>query len=747
MPTFDFPPLLWWGLPFVAAPLLIHLINLLRYRRVRFAAIEFLLASQRKYRSRILLRELLLLALRTAAVLGLVLALAQPRWRHALGALLGGPRAAHVLLIDDSYSMSATASADGRTAFDLARQVVERVLDELAASPGGEELAVGRFSALAAGVAEGGGFDIDRQPLTPELARRVREEVERLAPSAAAPGPRAALAAAADVLGTGSGPARVVWLVSDFREKDWKAGGEAAAVLRQLAGMGVELRLVDCAGPEAGEGAANLTVERLEPAGGVPAAGVLVPFEVDIRNDSSTPQRDVVVDLREDGEPRPGVRIEEIPPNGVVTRRFEARFAAAGGHVLEARLPADVLPPDNTRTGVVDVVDRVDVLVIDGDPRGGRGEGDAFYVTAALAPGAGAPTGLRPRVEPTRALATLDLSAFGSVWLLDPGRLDGPEIAALESYARAGGGVVFFAGPRTDAATVNRSLHREGVGLFPVPLAGAVELLPDASSTPVPDLVVEEHPVVAVFAGQRNPLLDAVRVDRFLAVERGHEPPPESGLRRLLSLRTGAPLVVERPFGAGLVVAVLTTAAPTWNNWSRGNPGWVVALLELESHLARGRRRAAAVEIGDPVVVVLERGIDEAEVDFAVPPGGTIVHRTAVVTDAGTLEARLPAANVPGAYVARWRRGDGTERDRTVAVNVDPEEGRLGRIGSAALAAALPGVAFAYDRADLLDPRAGGLGGTPLARPLLALLVCVLVGEQLLALFASYHGRAAAGPS
>ena len=60
MPAFDFAPLAWWGLPLVAAPVLIHLINLLRHRRVRWAAMELLLASQKKYKTRILLKQLLL---------------------------------------------------------------------------------------------------------------------------------------------------------------------------------------------------------------------------------------------------------------------------------------------------------------------------------------------------------------------------------------------------------------------------------------------------------------------------------------------------------------------------------------------------------------------------------------------------------------------------------------------------------------------------------------------------------------
>ena len=765
MPTFDFLPLLWWGLPFVAAPVIIHLINLLRHRKVPWAAMEFLLASQRKYRTRVLLKQILLLLLRVAAVLGIVLALAQPRWKTALGRMLGGTRTAHVVLLDDSYSMGDT-SAEGRigdsSCFDRGRLVVERICAELAAGPGQQEVAIGRFSAF-----DGKGpqtiqtqtaqtqtaqtqtvqdeFDIRLQAVTPRLVQEVRDELAGQIPSATASGPRAAIAAAAGLIGGGTGAANVIWLVSDFRFKDWKAADETASLLRQLSDAGCELRLVDCAAEGSdGRQPGNLTVERLEMAGGVPATGVLVPLEVAVRNNSDRPIRDVAVELREDGLGRPGLRIAEIPAGGVGTQRFDARFMKAGPHLVEAMIATDAVAADNGRTMAVDVVDRVDVLLIDGDPTGGSRAGDAFYVATALAPGAGAATGLRPRIETPRSLATLDLSSFACIWLLDVERLDTPEIAALEAFTRAGGGVVFFTGPRTKAEVVNRSLHRGGEGLFPVPLAGAVDLLPDAAagSAAVPDVVVEEHPVVAVLSGQRNPLLDAVRIERSMAVERGFEQTATKGLRRLLSLRTGGPLVVERPYGDGMVVAVLSTAAPTWNNWARGNPSWVVVMLELESHLARSRRRAESLEVGDPVTVRLDAAIDEIEVDMAVPPDGTLVHQTAVASPAGGLVATLPQASAAGGYTARWRRLDGTERERIFAVNVVAEEGQLERIGRERLDRVLAGVAFKYDRAESLQPDTTTLAGVPLVKPLLALLAAVLIIEQLVAFSASYHAAA-----
>jgi len=259
---------------------------------------------------------------------------------------------------------------------------------------------------------------------------------------------------------------------------------------------------------------------------------------------------------------------------------------------------------------------------------------------------------------------------------------------------------------------------------------------------------VEEHPVVAVLSGQRNPLLDAVRIERFMAVDRGFDPARAGGLRRLLSLRTGGPLVVERPFGDGLVVVVLSTAAPTWNNWARGNPSWVVVMLELESHLARSRRRAESLEVGDPVAVRLDPTVDEIEVDFSTPPDGTVVHQTAVATEAAPLEAVLPITTVAGGYAARWRRLDGTERERVFAVNVVPEEGQIECLGRDRLDRALSGVKYTYERAETLQPDTTTLAGVPLVKPLLYLLAAVLVIEQLVAFSASYHpsGRGRATP-
>src|SRR5207245_10164986 len=48
----------------ISSPIIIHLINRMRFKRIRWAAMEFLLKSQKRNRRRLIIEQLLLLALR-----------------------------------------------------------------------------------------------------------------------------------------------------------------------------------------------------------------------------------------------------------------------------------------------------------------------------------------------------------------------------------------------------------------------------------------------------------------------------------------------------------------------------------------------------------------------------------------------------------------------------------------------------------------------------------------------------------
>src|SRR5262245_49147485 len=117
-----------WGSLLVSVPVLIHLINMMRQRRVKWAAMEFLLQSQKRYKKWIALKQLLLLLLRMLAVAAIVMMVAQPIWRNEWGELFGGAKTHHIVLLDDSYSM-ADRWGDS-TAFERAKKAVYRLAEQ-----------------------------------------------------------------------------------------------------------------------------------------------------------------------------------------------------------------------------------------------------------------------------------------------------------------------------------------------------------------------------------------------------------------------------------------------------------------------------------------------------------------------------------------------------------------------------------------------------------------------------------------
>ena len=116
---------LTWGFLLVLVPLLIHLINMMRHRRVKWAAMDFLLQSYKRHRKWIWLKQLILLLMRMAAIALAVAMLAQWITRGQWLDIFGGRPTHHYVLLDDSYSMSDRIG--GANAFELGLAAVQRV--------------------------------------------------------------------------------------------------------------------------------------------------------------------------------------------------------------------------------------------------------------------------------------------------------------------------------------------------------------------------------------------------------------------------------------------------------------------------------------------------------------------------------------------------------------------------------------------------------------------------------------------
>ena len=124
-------PAFLWGLLAVAIPVVVHLFNFRRYRKVYFSNVERLSELQTEQRRRRTLRQWLVLAMRVLAVVFLVLAFAQPLIPSSKASVRSGNTVVSIY-VDNSFSMG-NASADG-TLLDAARQKVREVVEAYAVS-------------------------------------------------------------------------------------------------------------------------------------------------------------------------------------------------------------------------------------------------------------------------------------------------------------------------------------------------------------------------------------------------------------------------------------------------------------------------------------------------------------------------------------------------------------------------------------------------------------------------------------
>lgn len=777
---------LTWGFFLVLVPLLIHLINLMRHRRVQWAAMEFLLQSYKKHRRWVWLKQMLLLLARMLAVAAVVAMLAQLVTNRQWTSFFGGKTTHHIVLLDDSYSMSDRVG--GTTAFDRGMQAI-RQIGARASSPeaGPQRFTLIRYSqatravesiALSEPVVE---TDVGNEEVSPlasvagqiadlnavlidaDFDTLIGEKRRAFDVTQLAVGPNAALQLAAQLVAQAEGQQPVVYVVSDFRTDSWQQPEESRQGLERLTELDTELHLVRCvdvARP-------NLAITGLEPAEGTRAAGVPLFVDVTVKNFGREAAEQVQLNVRTNYYPAisstddpgnvkdtvdelPTVLIDRIAAGEAIVRRVQVYFPTAGQHIVTAQLPEDSVPVDNQRWCVVDFPADVPVLLVDGDPN----QRNAYYLDSIFQPGTRAKTGIRPSVQSPgflRDVSIEGLLGFQVVYLLDVDRLDDRAVENLNQYVREGGGVAMFLGPNSNIAFYNQ-WYDDARGLFPVPLDRQDVV---AHRDEAPDMTVVDHPLFRVLLGQRNPFLQDIGIDQYVRAPIGWDRPEASTIRVLAQLTNGQPLVAERRYGEGRVVAFLTTLSPTWNNWAR-LPSFIVVALELQAYLDSVQMGAAPRLVGTPIDLELSVSDFRPETRFVLPSVNSsqprVLQRTA--SPYGGEDAKLMMVSLgraatqlggvgetdrSGVYEAWPQRLDAQSDVRRYSLNVDTRESDLAIVDSTQLADELNGIAIEIHQPDEISYATSDSSSFSWSQLLLFGLIGLLLGEQLLAYSASYH--------
>ncbi len=754
---------LTWGFLLPLVPLLIHLINMMRHQRVQWAAMDFLLASYKKSRRWVWLRQFILLALRMIAMILIVAMLARLVTDRQKLLLFGQSVTHHYVLLDDSYSMG--DSGAGSSAFDNAYRIIRSLVTQAAQEGSRHKLTLIRFSRASGGANGRIAADFEGEAIDNRIDLLLEQRRREIEVTDLAIGPGAALDAVIRLLDQQRGETNQVYVLSDFRSREWESPAELKSRLVKIEQGGrAETSLIRCVPAEHG----NLGIVSVAPAEDIRAAGVPLYFVVKVKNQGSKTATKVQLRIRtllydtagvatadpDKEKPQidelPVVLIDEIKPGETLEQRVQVYFATTGEHTVEAMLPEDAVAADNRRSCTIDFPADLPVLIVDGSP----GQTESFFLSSIFQPGGRVKTGIRVTTQPAsylRDVSDTELAKFDSIYVLDVDRLEARAATRLEEFARRGGGVCFFVGKNVNFEAYNRILYRDGAGIFPAPLGEVAELDARTEETP-PDLEVTEHPVFGVFLAERSSFLQQVTIRQHAKAPANYVAPPDLAVSVPAKLRNGDPLVLERSFGKGRVVAFLTSLSPDWNDWAQ-NPSLVVICLRLQPHLSAARHPFADRRVGEPLKIELDPASYRPNVRFVTPDvlaGATReVDRTAkkpsekdlnlVTSLTGVGEAGEVETATAGFYSAWLQNLRGLQEVRRYSLNVDPDEGAMAMPTVADMSVRLSGLRARFTNFDDLSGTTFVQKGVDLSLAAMIALVVCLILEQLAAYWASYH--------
>jgi hypothetical protein len=564
-------PLFLLGLAALAVPIIVHLVRRTRAPLLDFASLMFVRRIPQRTIRRRRLHNLLLLLLRSLALLAVVLAFARPFFTGSPAEAFQKDRL-NLLLVDNSLSMRY-----GRR-FEQAKTAAQSILDQI----GNERTALLSF---------GRGFQVHTRFTTE--TERVRTLVRDLQPGLEGTEYMQALKGAESLFKEmGKGEKRL-YLISDFQ-----AAGRSSAEGSFRLSKEIKLIPLDVGEEKAPNVAVteigahpviyqqkydDKLVARVANFGDDDLSAVRIEFSI---NDHPVEKRELRLAARDTQSVEfTGFNLTE-GINRCLVEVSDASFAL-----------------DNRFYFTLRRAEQLKALIIE---TATRGQSESFYLRNALTTGENLPFAVT--VKSAGTVNPTELNQYRVIVLNDAGDLNAALAAQLSKFVEAGGGLVVATGPHTRAEQFNRLLEP----IAPAVLDAPVQLRNDFVAM---SEIKIDHPIFEVF--RQSGRLSATR---FFGYFRSSPREQSSVLARY---EDGSPALVETAKGNGKVLLLTSTLDALWNDLPL-TPIYLPLIRQVVRHLGE-RDEKSWHPIGQPFTVPAAKDGSPPAVD--TPAGARLTER------------------------------------------------------------------------------------------------------------------------
>jgi hypothetical protein len=403
-------------------PLLLHLFNRQRVKIVEFSTVKYLLSLQKTRMRKVRIRQILLLILRTLALLAIAFAFARPTIKGGYLPSLGGKSTTTAILLLD-VSGSSMSETNAGSFFERSIEKATQILGNFTEKERVEIIGFGSTILYDSG-----------EPTSDY--ERLKALLKSMQPSFTAAVPTVAFVRALEVLKSSNDPNLEVYLLSDLQGQAWR---NFEFELFQTEHLDVKL-FITRVSPGAID---NVSVEQVKFPNQLITAGREFSSQCEVHNFKSETSADLLVSL--DLNDKTVVQTDlTVAPAATGKVTFKHNAPSSGFMYGAVSIDDDDLLPDNRFNFAMKIPSSSKVALVSDDDQ------EAFYVQKALSPSAGGNFTKQVDLIGTLQASTANLFGYDAVIVNLKGQMPAALVSSLRGYVNSGGAVLFMMRPNID---------------------------------------------------------------------------------------------------------------------------------------------------------------------------------------------------------------------------------------------------------------------------------------------------------
>lgn len=518
-------PTVLFGLLAASIPVLIHLLNLRKLKKIEFSTLAFLKELQKTKIRRIKLKQWILLALRILLILLLVSAFARPTIESVtLGGASSAAKTSSVIILDNSFSMSKIT--DKGSYFNIAKATAKRLIDNLNSGD--------NISVLAA--ADG------RQDLigyaNPEHIKSLVDNIEISDRTFSA---EEALLRAVTILNESKDFNKEIYFLSDFQYSSFPQNAMTELEIENPELVKFYTFNFD------GRGIDNIAITDLSVNNQIFELNKTIEFNAELKNFSERDFDNLVVSLFINGE-RSAQKSTAITSGQTVNVNFETVLTKSGVLDVIAEIEDDDILHDNKRYLNISVPEKFNVLIAY------ENKSDAHFLTTALNYSADEEQIQTDEIF-LKNILSKNLNEFDVLFII-AGKEEYSYKDLLEDYLKTGGKIVIIPSSNAEQVYLNDLMQRFDLGTI-------VSLV---------ELSREEKPIKADSFDELHPMF----TNLFETEKRDFNPPefykyfrtknsPSSG--KIISFEDKSPFLLQKKDNSGALFLFTSSLTLDWNDF------------------------------------------------------------------------------------------------------------------------------------------------------------------------------------